>query len=181
MRRYHDHVMQRFDTGLSAAYVKSRFVKVRAILNYGIRYTEDREDCRRALDLCAVLVPPEQEVNPRPIDPADFGKLLEAPPTTTARHPAARPERGHAQRRGCGNARRRHRPRYARTRRTPHEDPRPARGAPVGPDGRGDPRLPAGRAERRYLFVSRTGRASPANAYGSVSSRCGNRPACRSR
>jgi len=77
VRRYYDEVMGKFDAGFSPAYVKSRFVKVRAILNYGIKFTDDKVDLRRALDMCAILTPPEEEADPMPIDPADFRRLLD--------------------------------------------------------------------------------------------------------
>ena len=76
IRKYYNQVMSAFDKGASAAYVRSRFVQVRAILNYGLTHTEDRRDLRHALDLCAVLTPPVEFSDPAPISPADFQKLL---------------------------------------------------------------------------------------------------------
>lgn len=79
---YYDKVMAAFDKGMSASYVQGRFIKVKAILNWGILKTKDAGDCRRARDFCGILEAPQSEVNPCPIDPADFRKLLANADTT---------------------------------------------------------------------------------------------------
>jgi len=82
IERYYDEVMGEFDAdgngnGKSAAYVKSRFVKVKAILNWGVQRTTDKTDCRAALDLCSILVAPEDDSDPCPITPEQFHTLLD--------------------------------------------------------------------------------------------------------
>jgi integrase len=75
VKAYYDAVMKRFDDGLSAAYVKSRFVKIRAIVAWGIKHTRDKVELRRLADLLLPLESPEQVINPLPITPVHFHKL----------------------------------------------------------------------------------------------------------
>ncbi|HPF41569.1 MAG TPA: tyrosine-type recombinase/integrase [Phycisphaerae bacterium] len=59
------------------ATIRNRMVKVKAILNWGRKKTDDTEDCRQAVDYCeSVFDLPEVEVNPRPITKTEFLKLL---------------------------------------------------------------------------------------------------------
>lgn len=77
IERYYAEVIGEYDKGKSAAYVKSRFVKVKAILNWGVQRSTDKADCRAALDLCSILVAPEYDADPCPITPNEFGALLD--------------------------------------------------------------------------------------------------------
>lgn len=76
IRNFYETIMERFDNGMSPAYVKSRFVKVRAVLNWGLQYTEDKIELRRVHDLTSILKSPESPDDPKPIAAADFRKLL---------------------------------------------------------------------------------------------------------
>ena len=60
----------------SPAYIKSRFATVKALLQYGIDFTDDHKDYRAALDCCGILAAPTQEAQPDPITPEHFSALL---------------------------------------------------------------------------------------------------------
>lgn len=77
VKRYDETILGRFDRGMSPAYVRSRFVQVRAILNWGIQHTEDKIELRRVHDLTAILKAPAETVDPKPVSVADFRKLLD--------------------------------------------------------------------------------------------------------
>jgi integrase len=63
----------------SRTYAKHRFGKVKTIISFARKRGLDAGDCRAALDACAVLVPPRPvPLDPHPIDPGDFAKLLAA-------------------------------------------------------------------------------------------------------
>lgn len=83
IKTYRAKVMAKFDQGLKAPYVTSRFIQVKSILRWGIKETEDKIACREALDLCANFESLQSEVNPSPIDPAHFAKLLNHADTST--------------------------------------------------------------------------------------------------
>ena len=72
---YRDWVVAR---DKSATYVKHRFGKVKTILHFARkRGVTPVEDVRSAIDACAVLTPPRSiSLDPHPIDPAHFSKLL---------------------------------------------------------------------------------------------------------
>ena len=73
--RYFDEVMGR---GMSPTYVAHRFGKVKSIIAFAKKRGMNATDCSKALDACAVLVPPAKEAsNPQPIARATFAALLE--------------------------------------------------------------------------------------------------------
>ncbi len=76
---YAAHVMSQFDAGMSPTYVKHRFGKVVAVLNFGLAKGKDIAETDRVLKLCkAALVPPaDNPVNATPISRADFQALLD--------------------------------------------------------------------------------------------------------
>lgn len=77
VRKYGSAVMTHFDKGLSAAYVKSRFAAVKAVVNYGLEYTKDKADYRKLLDELAILKnPAEVSDGPKPITPKELTALL---------------------------------------------------------------------------------------------------------
>lgn len=60
-------------------YARQRFGAIKAILNYPPKRGKWAEDAKRAVALCAVLVPPRKSAtDPKPIAPQDFQKLLAA-------------------------------------------------------------------------------------------------------
>lgn len=61
----------------SPTYARHRFGKVKTILHHARKRGMCPDDVRRALDACAILVPPRPKaVDPHPIDRDDFHKLL---------------------------------------------------------------------------------------------------------
>ncbi len=61
----------------AAATERNRLVKVKAILNWGRKKTDDTKDYRAAVDHCDnVFDLPEVDINPQPMKVADFQKLL---------------------------------------------------------------------------------------------------------
>ena len=76
---YHDALWKKHDGGKSPAYIRQRLTTIRAILNYAMKQGRDAGQLRRVLDLCKVFtLPRPAPVDPKPISPATFGKLLEA-------------------------------------------------------------------------------------------------------
>jgi integrase len=75
---YYDEVMEQFDKGMSPSYVRNRFTKIKAILNWGLQYTDDKIELRRVHDLCCILKSPADTSDPTPISIFDFHKLLTA-------------------------------------------------------------------------------------------------------
>lgn len=79
---YGDAVTNR---GKSPTYVRHRFGKVKTIINFARKRGLLPDDCRHALDCCAVLVPPRKRpTNAKPVSPADFSRLLAAADDRTA-------------------------------------------------------------------------------------------------
>ena len=75
LRLYADVIEQR---DCSQATKKNRLVKVKAILNWGLKKTDDTPDLRLALDNAnAVFEIPAVESEPKPIRREDFHKLLD--------------------------------------------------------------------------------------------------------
>jgi len=77
IQTYYSKIMEQFDNGKSPAFVRSRFSAVKAIVKFGLEYTDDKTECRRLLDECAILKPPREITNPQPISPDDYRKLLD--------------------------------------------------------------------------------------------------------
>jgi len=77
--RYGDQVK---GAGNAPTYARQRFGAIKAILNYPPKRGKWAEDAKRAVALCAALVLPRKSAtDPRPIDPAEFRKLLDAADT----------------------------------------------------------------------------------------------------
>lgn len=71
---YGDDIRSR---GKSPTYVKHRFGKVKTVINFARKRGLHPDDCRHALDCCAVLTPPKgKATNPAPISRDDLHKLL---------------------------------------------------------------------------------------------------------
>lgn len=69
------------DEKKSQTWVKHRFGKVKAILRFALKRSDESAmaDISRALSYCQLFeVPPAPDPDPRPIDPADFQKLHDA-------------------------------------------------------------------------------------------------------
>ena len=68
----------------SAASIRNRLVKVKAVLNWGIKKTNDSDDLRTVLNLCnQVFDLPQVESNPDPIEPKHFLAALAIADTQT--------------------------------------------------------------------------------------------------
>lgn len=83
IKTYHDKIYARFDEKdpkkrVSPAYIRSRFAKVKTILNHGLTFTDDKDACQKALNLCAIFKSPPEKCKPTPISVDNFQKLLDA-------------------------------------------------------------------------------------------------------
>lgn len=76
IQAFQTEILRRFDNGQSPAYVRSRFAAVKAILQFGIDYSDDKAECRRLLDECGILSAPAETSNPTPIRPEEISALL---------------------------------------------------------------------------------------------------------
>jgi integrase len=76
VERYERRLAQ---TDLAPKSVKHRYTGVRTVIAYGLRRGKGPEDCRRALDILAMLEAPKADaLDPNPISPADFWAIYDA-------------------------------------------------------------------------------------------------------
>lgn len=79
----HDHV-EKYEAavrgeGLAPKSILHRFRKIRTVFSYAIKRGKGIEDCRRALDMTAMLeVPDHTPLDPKPITPAQFQAVHKA-------------------------------------------------------------------------------------------------------
>ncbi len=79
INRFRDKVLEAHNRGKSPTYVAHRFGCVKTILNYAKSQVEHPDEFVRVLGLCAKLKPPRKRaVDPEPISPEHFRKLMEA-------------------------------------------------------------------------------------------------------
>ncbi len=76
--QYHDLVYSRFQKDKSPTYVAHRFGSVKAVLSFALTRGKDQEQLQRVLTRCKMLRPPKKRgVDPQPIQPEHFRKMLE--------------------------------------------------------------------------------------------------------
>jgi len=83
IERYHTAVWEQANKGKrSPTFVHHRLTAVRALLRCGLKSGRDVTNIRRVLDLCGMFeLPKKNGVQPRPISPEDFAKLLDTADT----------------------------------------------------------------------------------------------------
>ena len=79
INRYHDTIYEKYrEGGLSPTFVFHRFGTVKTIFSHALNKGRDADELQRVLSLCRMLIPPEKNgLDPQPITPEHFGKLLD--------------------------------------------------------------------------------------------------------
>jgi integrase len=72
-----DYKAEILEASESPTYAKHRFGAIKTVIAFSKQWGKWAEDRTRALGYCSILIPPTStSLDPRPIDPADFHKLL---------------------------------------------------------------------------------------------------------
>lgn len=78
--RYYNYIMGHKDSGKSRAWVRTRFVAIKTILQYGFdraRSDAEKKEYRTALDACSILKSPQDTPNPKPISAEHFHAIYD--------------------------------------------------------------------------------------------------------